>query len=275
MAERAPPPETSPDASPTSPPTPVPTVHIGGTDGHRESQFLRGPQSRWSEFTRSVRICFEFLRGFRHLHFVGPCVTVFGSARFPDGHRYYDLARAVGRRLAEAGFTVMTGGGPGVMEAANRGAWDAGGTSIGCNIELPLEQQANIYLDRFVTFHHFFVRKVMLVKYSYAFVAMPGGFGTLDEMFEASTLIQTGKIKPFPLILMGREFWQPQIDFLRNTMVAEGTIAAEDVDRLVLTDDPDEAARIVREAAISQFGLSYGVPPKPRWWMFERGIRPE
>ena len=161
------------------------------------------------------------------------------------------------------------------MEAANRGAWDVGGTSIGCNIELPQEQEANLYLDRVVNFRHFFVRKVMLVKYSYAFVALPGGFGTLDEIFEASTLIQTGKIKPFPLILMGREFWQPQIDFLRNTMVAEGTIAREDIDRIVVTDDAEEATGIVREAAISRFGLSYGVPKKPRWWMFERGIRPE
>lgn len=213
------------------------------------------------------------MRGFRGLHFVGPCVTVFGSARFPPGHRYYNLARAVGRSLAEAGFTVMTGGGPGVMEGANRGAWDVGGTSIGCNILLPQEQQPNLYLDRFINFRHFFVRKVMLVKYSYAFVALPGGFGTLDEIFEASTLIQTGKIKNFPLILMGREFWKPQIDFLRDTMVREGTIGSEDVDRLIVTDDPVEAARIVKDAAISQFGLSYGVPHKPRWWMFERGIR--
>jgi len=238
-----------------------------------ESRFLRGPQSRWAELTRAVRIFFEFLRGFRALHFVGPCVTVFGSARFPQGHRYYELARAVGRRLCEAGFTVMTGGGPGVMEAANRGARDVGGTSIGCNIELPMEQRPNPYLDRFITFRHFFVRKVMLVKYSYAFVALPGGFGTLDEIFESSTLIQTGKIRRFPLVLMGREFWQPQLDFLRGTMVREGTISLEDVDRILVSDDPAEVARIVRETAVSQFGLTTGVPPRPRWWMFERAPR--
>ena len=272
MSDRVPTSDRPPTSRPAAPPprpTPPPIA-----EAPAESQFLRGPQSRWAEFARAVRIFFEFLRGFRQLHFVGPCVTVFGSARFPPEHRFYDMARQVGRRLSEAGFTVMTGGGPGVMEAANRGAWDAGGTSIGCNIELPEEQQPNLYLDRFITFRHFFVRKVMLVKYSYAFVALPGGFGTLDEIFEASTLIQTGKIRPFPLILMGREFWKPQIDFLRDTMVREKTIAPEDVDRLILTDDPDEAARIVRDAAVSRFGLSYGVPRRPRWWLLERGIRP-
>ncbi len=252
----------------------APVVHASGEAAPSDAQFLRGPESRWHELVSCVRIFFEFLGGYRAFHFLGPCVTVFGSARFAPGHRYYDLARAVGRRLSESGFTVMTGGGPGVMEAANRGAWDAGGISIGSNIELSHEQQANLYLDRFINFRHFFVRKVMLVKYSYAFVALPGGFGTLDEIFEAATLVQNGKIKPFPLILMGREFWKPQIDFLRDTMVAGGTLDSADVDRLVLTDDPDEAARLVREAAILRFGLNYGVPRKPRWWLFERGIRP-
>src|SRR5207302_3648648 len=158
------------------------------------SRFLQGPQPRGYELSRAIRIFFELIHGFRSLHFVGPCVTVFGSARFHEDHRYYQMAHAVGALLARAGFTVMTGGGPGIMEAANRGAKEAGGYSVGCNIELPQEQRPNPYLDRWITFHHFFVRKLMLVKYSYAFVALPGGFGTLDEIFETATLIQTAKI---------------------------------------------------------------------------------
>ena len=174
-----------------------------------ERSFLAGPTWRLTELRRIVRIFFEFLRGFRSLHFVGPCVTVFGSARFPDGHRYYEMAREVGGGLGRRpGFTVMTGGGPGVMEAANRGAREAGGRSVGCNIELPHEQKPNPYLDFFLEFRYFFVRKVMLVKYSYGFVVLPGGFGTLDEIFETATLIQTGKIPGFPLVLMGSEYWK-------------------------------------------------------------------
>src|SRR5262249_45288353 len=175
----------------------------GGTPHPEMVRFLQGPPKRGHELIRAVRIFFEFMRGFRSLHFLGPCVTVFGSARFKDGHPYYELGRTVGAGLARAGFTVMTGGGPGIMEAANRGAKDAGGFSVGCNIELPQEQRPNPYLDRWITFRHFFVRKVMLVKYSYAFVALPGGFGTLDEVFETATLIQTRKIQEFPLVLMG------------------------------------------------------------------------
>ncbi len=192
-------------------------------------KFLQGPQPRGFELARALRIFFELLRGFRSLHFVGPCVTVFGSARFARGPSATTRSRA---RSAPAwpgpGFTVMTGGGPGIMEAANRGAKEAGGRSVGCNIELPQEQKPNAYLDRWVTFRHFFVRKLMLVKYSYAFIALPGGFGTLDEIFETATLIQTGKIQDFPLVLMGREYWQPLIDFFRDRLVAEGTIAHED-----------------------------------------------
>src|SRR5262245_45783366 len=150
------------------------------------ARFLQGPQPRGFELARALRIFFELMRGFRALHFVGPCVSVFGSARFSDQHPYYTLARDVGARLARAGFTVMTGGGPGIMEAANRGAREAGGRSVGCNIELPQEQKPNPYLDRWITFRHFYVRKLMLVKYSYAFVALPGGFGTLDEIFETA-----------------------------------------------------------------------------------------
>ena len=168
--------------------------------------FLRGPQLRGLELKRAVQIFVEILKGFRALHFVGPCVTVFGSARFREDQPHYQTGREVGALLARAGFTVMTGGGPGIMEAANRGAKEVGGRSIGCNIELPQEQAPNPYLDRWVTFKHFFVRKVMLVKYSYAFIAMPGGFGTLDEVTEAATLIQTGKIAGFPMVLMGVDF---------------------------------------------------------------------
>ena len=164
------------------------------------------------------------MRGFRALHFVGPCVSVFGSARFKAAHPYYALGREVGARLARVGFTVMTGGGPGLMEAANRGAKEAGGRSVGCNIELPHEQRPNPYLDHWVTFRHFYVRKVMLVKYSYAFVALPGGFGTLDETFEVATLVQTGKVREFPIVLMGCDYWRPLIDFVRNRLLVEGTI---------------------------------------------------
>ena len=239
-------------------------------EAKHERQFLSGPQSRGFELWFAAKVFFEMVRGFRALHFVGPCVTVFGSARFKEDHRYYQLARDVGARLAENGFTVMTGGGPGCMEAANRGAKDAGGRSVGCNIELPKEQYANPYLDVMVNFRHFFVRKVMLVKYSYAFVAMPGGFGTYDEVFEAATLIQTGKIKHFPIVLVGREYWQPLIEVMRNTLLAEATIDPADLDILYITDSPEEAATHVREVAIEKFGLKAGVRPvRRRWWLFE------
>ena len=197
----------------------------------------------------------EFVRGFRGLHFVGPCVTVFGSARFAEEHPYYALARQVGGRLARMGFTVMTGGGPGIMEAANRGAWDEGGFSVGCNIELPAEQKLNPYLDRAVTFRHFFVRKVMLVKYSYAFVVMPGGVGTLDELFEALTLIQTKKIADFPLVLMGTEYWKLLMDLL-DKMVAAGTVSREDLRLLLVTDSVQDAMKHIETHAVERFGLA-------------------
>jgi len=242
----------------------------GKTPGPPEvRRFLAGPQPRLFELARAIRIFCEFIRGFRALHFVGPCVTVLGSARFTETHRYYELARRLGACLARDGFTVMTGGGPGIMEAANRGAKEVGGRSIGCNIELPQEQAPNPYLDRWVTFKHFFVRKVMLVKYSYAFIAMPGGFGTLDEVTEAATLIQTGKIAGFPMVLMGVDFWKPLLDFMRDTLVKQGTIAPTDMDLLFVTDSPEEAAARVRDIWMKQFGLSYDRPIKPRWYLFE------
>ena len=240
-------------------PAPIPD------NGTGEARFLRGPQRRGLELARVLRIAAEFIRGFRTLHFVGPCVTVFGSARFDESHPYYALAREVGCRLARAGFTVMTGGGPGIMEAANRGAREGRGRSIGCNIRLPVEQRPNPYLDRWITFQHFYVRKVMLVKYSYAFIAMPGGLGTLDEIFETATLVQTGKIKEFPLVLMGREFWAPLLGLL-DRLVAERTIDQADRDRLVVTDSAEEAVEAIAALAIQRFGLTYG-PRARRWWL--------
>lgn len=252
-------------------------IHLGpawGKDGARpeEIRFLEGPQERTFELGRVIRIAAEFISGFRALHFVGPCVTVFGSARFKEEHPYYKLARETGAYLAEAGFTVMTGGGPGVMEAANRGAKDVGGRSIGCNIELPHEQSENPYLDRFITFRYFFVRKVMLVKYSYAFIALPGGFGTLDELFECLTLVQTRKISEFPIVLIGREFWQPLVSYLRSTFVRAGTIGAEDPDLIFLTDSPEEAVKHVHGIVMGRFGLKYGPRVKRSWMLRERGL---
>ncbi|MBL8737582.1 MAG: TIGR00730 family Rossman fold protein, partial [Planctomycetes bacterium] len=214
-----------------------------------ERQFLAGPRSRLRELWRAFRIFGEFIKGFRSLHFLPPCVTVFGSARFPADHPHYQLARRVSAELSRLGFTILTGGGPGIMEAANRGARDAGGLSVGCNITLPHEQKPNPYLDRFVEFRYFFVRKVMLVKYSYAFVVLPGGFGTMDELFEAATLIQTKKIEDFPLVLMGVDYWQPLMAFLRDTMVKHGTISKEDVDDILLTDDVATAVAHVKAGA--------------------------
>ncbi len=196
----------------------------------------------------------EFIRGFRLLHFIGPCVTVFGSARFTEGNPYYELTRRVGEGLARLGFTVITGGGPGVMEAASRGAKDAGGRTVGCNIVLPEEQKLNPYIDRSVTFEHFFVRKVMLVKYSYAFVVMPGGLGTMDELFEALTLIQTRKIENFPVVLMSTEYYRPLMGLLAK-MVAAGTISNTDLDLLLVTDSVEEAMEHVEKHAVKSFGL--------------------
>ncbi len=232
-------------------------------------RFLRGPQPRGFELDRATRIFWELLKGFRALHFVGPCVTVFGSARFTEDQPYYQLARKVGSCIAAAGFTVMTGGGPGIMEAANRGAKDADGYSVGCNIELEHEQRPNPYLDRWITFRHFSIRKMMLVKYSYAFIALPGGFGTLDEIFELATLIQTHKALDMPLVLMGKEYWQPLLDFLRDRLLAAKTIDSVDIDRILVIDCPNEAVDTITKIVMSRFGLTYGPRFKPRWWLGE------
>ena len=201
---------------------------LGKIEG-AEKAFLRGRRSRPEDLESVVTIFLEFLRGFESFEFEGPCVTVFGSARFGEDHEYYKLARDMGAALAGAGYAVMTGGGPGLMEAANRGAREAGGLSMGCNIQLPREQKPNDYLDKFIEFEHFFVRKVMLVKYSSAFVVMPGGYGTLDEAFEVATLIQTGKLERFPIIGLGGDFWMQLRKFARETMIGEGVISAEDI----------------------------------------------
>jgi uncharacterized protein (TIGR00730 family) len=233
-------------------------------------RFLEGPQRRAAELMRAIRIFAEFMRGFRALHFVGPCVTVFGSARFTENHPYYELARQCGAELARAGFTVITGGGPGIMEAANRGAKDVGGRSIGCNIRLPKEQKPNPFLDQWITFRYFFVRKVMLVKYSYAFIALPGGFGTMDEIFETATLIQTGKIRDFPLVLMGKEYWRPLLEFMADRLVKQQTIDPIDLERFIVTDSAEEAAAAITEVARRRFGLTYGPRMKRRWFFGER-----
>ena len=237
--------------------------------------FLEGPRSRFGELVTLVRVMWDFLRGFRVLHFVGPCVTVFGSARVTIESPHYELARKMGAAIAQLGFTVMTGGGPGIMEAANRGAKDIGGRSVGCGIDLPLEQKPNAYLDRYVTMRHFFVRKTLLIKYSYAFVVMPGGAGTLDELFEALTLIQTGKIKNFPIVIMGTEYWRPLIDFI-DRMAKTGMIATADLDLIYATDSVADAIAHIRDKAIKSFGLRIVTRiPRHLPWLGERAIPEE
>jgi uncharacterized protein (TIGR00730 family) len=235
--------------------------------------FLEGPRSRLEEFFTLLKVMRDFLRGFRTLHFVGPCVTVFGSARIKAGDPHYELTRKMGAAIARLGFTVITGGGPGIMEAANRGAKEAGGRSVGCTIELPSEQPTNVYLDRCVRMHYFFARKTLLVKYSYAFVVMPGGAGTLDELFEALTLIQTGKIKNFPIVIMGTDYWKELLHFI-ETMAERGMIAAKDLSLIYATDSVDEAIAHIRTKAIESFGLKSRTRKVRRHfpWLGERGL---
>jgi uncharacterized protein (TIGR00730 family) len=225
--------------------------------GHEKSDraLLEGPHSRRTELWLVLRAVRDFISGFRTLHFVGPCVTVFGSARYDAAHPYYALGREVGQGIAALGFTVMTGGGPGLMEAANRGAREAGGRSVGCNVELPREQRPNPYLDRSVTCRYFFVRKVLLFKYSYAYVALPGGFGTLDELFEAVTLIQTGKIAGFPVVLLGTAYWRPLQDLLQH-LAREGAIDPRDLELLLVTDDVRGALEHIQRHVSARFGVT-------------------
>ncbi|MEO5999645.1 MAG: TIGR00730 family Rossman fold protein [Chitinophagaceae bacterium] len=228
--------------------------------------YLDGPKSRTYELGFAIKVFFQFIKGFRCLHFIGPCVTVFGSARFKEDHTYYIAAREFGKRIAEMGFTTMTGGGPGIMEAANRGAFENEGYSVGCNIRLPFEQKANPFLNLSVTFEHFFVRKMLLAKYSYSFIIMPGGFGTMDEFFETITLIQTKTVSQFPIVLYGMEFFQPMMEFIQS-MVEKGTISKEDLDLVLLTDDIEEAMNHIQTYVTKNYTIK---PRKRFWWLLEK-----
>lgn len=232
----------------------------------KQHVFLDGPKSRGYELWFAWRVFAQFIKGFRNLHFLGPCITVFGSARFKEDHLYYQKAREFGKRIAEMGFTTMTGGGPGIMEAANRGAFENGGKSVGCNIRLPFEQQSNPYMQKSVIFEHFFVRKVLLVKYSYAFIIMPGGFGTMDEFFETLTLVQTKTVTQFPIVLFGKEYYAPLLQAL-EIMAEQGTIAKEDMSLVLVTDSIDEAIEHIR----NYITFNYKVKTKrSHWWLFEK-----
>lgn len=228
--------------------------------------FLDGPKPRAYELSFAWKVFKQFIKGFRTLHFVGPCITVFGSARFKEGDPYYEAAREFGKRIAAMGFTTMTGGGPGIMEAANRGAFENGGTSVGCNIELPFEQQANPYMHKWINFEHFFVRKVLLMKYSYAFIIMPGGFGTMDEFFEALTLIQTKTLTQFPIVVYGKEYYKELWEYF-EFMAQHGTISREDLKLVMFTDDMDEAMHHI----YTYIKANYKVKPRERKaWLLEK-----
>lgn len=229
-----------------------------------EREFFEGPRSRTKEFIFVVKVLVEFIKGFRALHFVGPCVTVFGSARFKEDNEYYIKAREVGKQLSLMGFTVMTGGGPGIMEAANRGAKDVNGRSVGCNIQLPFEQHHNHYLDKWVTIKYFFVRKVLLFKYSYAFVVLPGGFGTIDELFEALTLIQTKMSPDFPVVIIGKEYYRDMFEFF-DIMKKSGTIADKDINLMLVTDSIEEAMEYLNNHAVKKFNLFKQTPQRFTW----------
>lgn len=232
----------------------------------KEQVYLEGPKSRKYELLFAIRVFRQFIKGFRTLHFVGPAITVFGSARFKEDHPYYEKAREFGKRIAALGLTTMTGGGPGIMEAANRGAFETGGISVGCNIRLPFEQKPNPFVNKSITFEHFFVRKVLMVKYSYAFIIMPGGFGTMDEFFETLTLVQTQTITQFPIVLFGKEFYSNLWNYA-EFMAQQGTISRDDMKLVLLTDDIDEAMQHIQNY-ISQ---NYEVKPRRRlWWLFEK-----
>ncbi len=230
--------------------------------------YLEGPKSRRFEFLFLLDVMWEFLKGIRALHFVGPCITVFGSARFKEGSVYYEQARELGKRITlELGLTIMTGGGPGIMEAANRGAFESGGRSVGCNIQLPFEQKENPYMQKWVKIKYFFVRKVLLVKYSYAFVIMPGGVGTMDEFFETLTLIQTGVIHNFPMVVMGKEYYTPMIAMLQK-MADQGTISPKDMDLLKFTDDMDDAIEHIRVYLTANYHIHKR--RRPIRWLLEK-----
>jgi uncharacterized protein (TIGR00730 family) len=232
----------------------------------KEHVYLEGPKSRSYELGFAWKVFSQFLMGFRCLHFVGPCITVFGSARFKEDNQYYESAKQFGKQIAALGFTTMTGGGPGIMEAANRGAYEAGGKSVGCNIRLPFEQVGNKYVHTSVTFEHFFVRKTLLIKYSYAFVIMPGGFGTMDEFFETLTMIQTKTITGFPVVLFGKEFYRDLWETM-HIMAEKGTISKEDMDLVLFTDDVTDAMEHIRKYITANYKIK---PRKRLWWLLEK-----
>ena len=233
-----------------------------------EKTFLAGPRSRLKELWFSFKVQYNFILAFRKLHFIGPCVTVFGSARFDCDTIYYKQAEEVGKTLASMGFTVMTGGGPGIMEAANKGAFENGGNSVGCNIILPFEQRVNPYLHKWINIPYFFIRKYLLVKYSFAFVVMPGGMGTLDELFEALTLIQTKMINNFPVILMGKDYHKELYEHIQ-LMAERESISPKDMELLFITDSMDEMREHIETHAVKRFGL-IKKPVKKSWWLGEK-----
>ncbi len=199
---------------------------------------------------RLFRIISEFVDGFEELHNIYPCVSIFGSARVKPGDEVYEKTVEIAKKLAKNGFHIITGGGPGVMEAANKGAKEGGAKSIGLNIKLPMEEKPNPYLDIRIDFKYFFVRKVMFVKYAQAYIGMPGGFGTLDEIFEAATLIQTKRIKPFPLVLVGSDYWGPLMEWMKKVLLERGYISQEDLDLITVLDDPDDVVRLIKKTVI-------------------------
>lgn len=237
-----------------------------------EKRFLDGPRSRWEELKYAFSVFHQLIVGLRKLHFIGPCVTIFGSARFKEDHHYYKLTREVSAELAQMGFAIMTGGGPGIMEAANRGAKDVGGLSIGCNIVLPQEQNHNPYLDSFVTLDYFFVRKELLRKYSFAFVVMPGGFGTLDEFFEALTLVQTHKTEKFPIVIMGIDFHQNLLEHIQQ-MAKEQTINENDLQLILFTDSIKDAINHIQKYSIDAFNLKLKPAKRPLWILGEKPLK--
>ncbi|MFM2358119.1 MAG: hypothetical protein RLY16_111 [Bacteroidota bacterium] len=231
--------------------------------------FLEGPRSRWQELKLALHVFIEFIKGFRALHFSGPSVTIFGSARFKSDHAYYQQTEALAAAIALQGFTIMTGGGPGLMEAANKGAQSVGGKSVGVNIILPHEQQPNPYLDKWVNMRYFFVRKTLLIKYSYAFVVMPGGFGTMDEYFEALTLIQTKMIEKFPVVIFCKDFHNDLLRYIQH-LEDTGTISKGDQALYLVTDSIEEAVNYITQSTIERFGLVKKTNYKPKRWMFEK-----
>lgn len=233
-----------------------------------ERLFLEGPRNRFKELWFTLKVQYHFIRGFRKLHFVGPCITVFGSARIKEEDDYYKKAVEVGAALSKLGFTVMTGGGPGIMEAANKGAYQVGGYSVGCNIVLPKEQKPNKFLHKWIEIPYFFVRKFLMLKYSYGFVVMPGGIGTMDELFEALTLIQTKMIRGFPIVIFGTAYHKELCEHI-ELMSRYESIDEADMKLLFITDSVEEMVNHFKVYSVKEFGL-VKKPDKNRWWLGER-----